>query len=505
MERDGNNRSLWQTVEIKKGETEEAIKIRYDVIIAGAGITGITLGYLLQKAGKNCLIVEAENVAFGTTGGTTAHINTFYDSPYDQVISDYGEDNAKLLAQTGPEVISQIKTIISDHRIDCGFSDVDSYVFALDGKQTEKLDKMFDATKKVGIPTEKVSDNPYPIPFDSIIKISGQAQFHPTKYVKAVLNEFLKLGGKIIQGQKVLTTAENDSGVEVETSGGKYEAQNFVWATHVVPNINRMNFLAAPYRSYVLAFTLKSGEYPKSQAADMCEPYHYYRTQEIDGQNYIIAGGEDHKTGHEEDPEKCFLNLENYVRQYFDIDQITNRWSSQYYTPTDGLPFLGKSPGDNHTFWATGYDGNGMTFGTLSAMIISDLILEKVNKYEQLFNPSRLNVKAGAVDTLKETADAVFHLIGDKFTAEKIESVAEINNGEGKTVSLNGKTLSIYRDVEGTIHALKSACTHMGGNVNWNDTEKSWDCPCHGARFGIDGNVLNGPATVALEKVDLDN
>ncbi|MEC5156120.1 FAD-dependent oxidoreductase [Chryseobacterium sp. MP_3.2] len=504
MKRDGENRSLWQDVQMPSSKPMNEDK-NYDVIIAGAGISGITAGYLLQKSGKKCLIIEADNIGFGTTGGTTAHINTFYDAQYDQVIADFGEENAQLLAQTGPEVINQIKSIIAEHHIDCEFADRDSYIFSLDKDQTKKLDDLFEATQKVGIPTERISSNPFPIPFDTIIKIKDQAQFHPTKYIEAVSEEFLKMGGTISLGKKVTEVSEKDKMVEVKTDNFTYKTQDFIWATHVIPNMNRMNFLAAPYRSYVLAFTLQSDDYPEAQGADMYEPYHYYRTQEIDGQKYIIAGGEDHKTGQEENPEERFENLENYVRQYFDVDKITHRWSSQFYTPTDGLPFIGKSPGDEHIYWATGFDGNGMTFGTLSAMMISDCIIGKANKYEKLFNPSRLNVKAGIADTLKETADAVFHLIADKFTAEKIENLEQIKNGEGKTVSLQGKTLSVYRDESGKLFAVKSSCTHMGGTIGWNKTEKSWDCPCHGARFDIEGKVLNGPATVDLEKIELPN
>lgn len=503
MKRDGENKSLWQDVQVPSSISLHP-DIHYDVIIAGAGITGITLGYLLQKSGKNCLIIEAQNIGFGTTGGTTAHINTFYDAQFDQVMDSLGEDKAKLLSQTGPEVIRQIKTIIEELQIDCEFDDRDSYVFSLDKDQTEKLDSMFEATKKVGIPTDRVSENPFPIPFDSIIKIEGQAQFHPIKYIKAVSEEFVKLGGSILQNEKVTEISEDDNIIDVHTSLSKYKASDFIWATHVVPNINRMNFLAAPYRSYVLAFTLKSGNYPQAQGQDMCEPYHYYRTQQIGGKQFIIAGGEDHKTGHEENPEERFAKLESYVRQYFNIDEITNSWSSQFYTPVDGLAFIGKEPGNDHIYWATGYDGNGMTFGTLSAMIISDMILRKENKYENLFSPSRFNVAASLKDTLQENADAVFHLIKDKFTAEKINSLSEINIDEGKTISLEGKTMSVYRDLTGQLHAVSSACTHMGGNIGWNDTEKSWDCPCHGARFDIDGRLLNGPAIKNLDKIVLE-
>lgn len=500
MKRDGANKSLWQDVEMPN-LFQSSAENTYDVIIAGAGITGITAGYLLQKRGKKCLIIEADNIAFGTTGGTTAHINTFFDAQYDYIINDFGEEKAKLLAQVGPEVLSLIKSNIAENQIDCEFEMRDAFVFALDKKQTKELDKMFDATMKVGIPIERVDENPFPIPFDSIIKIDNQGQFHPTKYVKALSEVFQQMGGVIKTGERVKNVSEKDNFVEIETDQSKYKAQDFMWATHVIPNLNRMNFLAAPYRSYVIAFTLKSGEYPQAQGSDMEKPYHYYRCQEIDGKKYMIAGGEDHKTGHEENPKERFENLEKYVRQHFDVDEVTHRWSSQFYTPVDKLPFIGKSPGDDHIFWATGYDGNGMTFGTLSAMLISDLILGKENKYEELFDPSRLNVKAGIKDTLKENADAVFHLIKDKFTSDKIDSLDEIKTNEGKTVTFDGDTLSIYRDAKGEVFAIKSACSHMGCNIGWNNSEKSWDCPCHGARFDIHGNVLNGPATNGLEKV----
>lgn len=502
MKRDGKNKSLWQSVDMKKCIPEN-MAIKYDVIIAGAGITGITAGYLLQRAGKRCLIIESENIGFGTTGGTTAHINTFYDAQYDQVINDFGEEEAKLLAETGPEVIAQIKTIIDELHIDCEFDSRDAYVFSLDDDQTERLNKMFEATKRVGLPIEKVITNPFPIPCNEVVKIGNQAQFHPMKYVKAVSEAFSRIGGSIITGEMVTEVSEKEEALVVKTSLSEYHAVDFMWATHVVPNINRMNFLAAPYRSYVVAFTLKDGNYPKAQGSDMSEPYHYYRTQEIDGKQFIIAGGEDHKTGHEDDPEARFMKLKNYVRQYFNIDEITHRWSSQFYTPVDGLPFIGKEPGKNHIFWATGFDGNGMTFGTLSAMVITDLILDKENKYVKLFDPSRLNVAASIKDVLKENADAVFHLIKDKFTAEKIDNLSEIKNDEGRTISLDGKTMSVYRDTEGVLHAVSSACTHMGGNVGFNNTEKSWDCPCHGARFDIDGSLLNGPASKDLEKIEI--
>ncbi len=502
MKRDGQNRSLWQTVDMPDFFVENSSE-KYDVIIAGAGITGLTLGYILQKAGKKCLIIEAENIGFGTTGGTTAHINTFFDAQYDTVIKDFGEDKAKLLAQVGPEVIAFMSETIMVEGIDCDFvTGMESYVFAVDEEQKKELEDFYDGCKTVGMPVEVTEHNPWPIPAEKVIKICGQAQFHPTRYLRALSQKFMELGGTILEGYKVQEVKEVDD-VEVKTASSTFLATDFIWATHVVPNINRMNFLAAPYRSYAIAFTLKTGEYPLALGEDFYEHYHYFRIQKEGDETFVILGGEDHKTGQEDIPDARFAALEEYARKYFDVDEIAYHWSSQYYTPTDSLPFIGLSPGDHHIYWATGYDGNGMTFGTAAGLIISDLILTGDSKYKDLFDPSRMNVKAGFADTVKESADAVFHLIKDKFTPEKIHSLDEIKPGEGKTVFYDSKTMSIYRDASGTIYGVESACTHMGCNVSWNSAEATWDCPCHGARYNIQGEVLNGPATKNLKKIQL--
>lgn len=228
-----------------------------------------------------------------------------------------------------------------------------------------------------------------------------------------------------------------------------------------------------------------------------------FRTHVIDGEKYLILGGEDHKTGHG-NPEAAFQNLEKYANQYFKVKAVPYRWSAQYYVPVDGLPYIGKMPmGDERTYIATGFNGNGMIFGTLSAKIIADLILGRENPYAELFDPARIKPIAGFTEFVKENADVAYHFLADRLSSEAIESFKEIKPGEGKVVDFEGEKLAVYKSPNGKIKALSPVCTHAGCIVGFNPVEQSWDCPCHGGRFDLDGRVISGPPQKDLESIKL--
>jgi Rieske Fe-S protein len=253
-----------------------------------------------------------------------------------------------------------------------------------------------------------------------------------------------------------------------------------------------------------LGITLTDDRYPQELIYDMQEPYHYFRTHVIGDNKILIVGGEDHKTG-QDDPEEAFSKLIEYVNTYFPVGEIIYKWSSQYYIPTDGLPYIGHFPGQaDGSFVATGFNGNGMIFGTLSGCIISDIILGRKNEFVELYQPSRIKPIAGFKEFVKENANAVWHLISDRFSAEKIESLKEIQNGSGCLIDHDGKRLAVYKDENGKVHALNPTCTHAGCIVKWNQDEKSWDCPCHGGRYTIEGKILCGPPTKDLQKLKIE-
>ena len=502
--RDGFTESPWQSI-----GSERLVKHQHDpaetygAIIVGAGLTGISTGLFLQKAGQRCIILEAGTIGYGTTGGTSAHLNTFFDATYPEIESDFGADAAKLVADSGKEALSTIKDFVDTYHIECDFEYKGAYLFSENEKETKMLLDILESSRKAGIEVIEYQDNGVPVPFQLAVHFVDQGQFHPLKYTYALAEEFVKLGGVILEHSFVKDTTFEDGAhtalLEQESIIGK----NLVWATHIPPGITPFSFRCAPYRSYVLGVKLKNDAYPLGLSYDMQEPYHYFRTHEIKGQKYLIIGGEDHKTGHG-NPEEAFEALEAYANKYYRVESVPYRWSSQYYVPIDGLPYIGLLSGaPDHTYVATGFNGNGMTFSTLSAKIISDQILGRENKYEQLYSPSRIKPIAGFTEFVKENADVAWHFIADRFSTEDLDSLKDLQPEQGVIAEIKGEKVAVYKDEQGKVTALSPTCTHAGCTVAFNAAEKSWDCPCHGGRFDTNGKVITGPPRKDLEQVKL--
>jgi glycine/D-amino acid oxidase-like deaminating enzyme len=345
MFRDGANESLWQNNMQSYSPKHKVIPEQVvDVLIVGGGITGLSTALALQKAGKQCLLIEANTIGFGTTGGTTAHLNTFLDNTYDQIEKDFGEKAAQLVFQATTEAIESIKRNVEEYNIDCGFEYKDGYLFSQNDKQTEALDKICKASFRAGLTMEYTNSIPLPIPFEKAVVFNKQAQIHPTKYIYKLAETFENAGGWLLQNCRA-ESFENNSLAEAKTSMGVIRARKLIFATHIPPGINLLHFRCAPYRSYAMAIKLNDGLYPDALVYDMHEPYHYYRTQEINGSTYLIAGGEDHKTGHSENTEFCFKKLDSYLSKYFDIEEIAFKWSSEFFEPADRLAYIGHLPG----------------------------------------------------------------------------------------------------------------------------------------------------------------
>jgi Rieske Fe-S protein len=253
-----------------------------------------------------------------------------------------------------------------------------------------------------------------------------------------------------------------------------------------------------------MAVKLKGDNYPNGLAYDMYDPYHYHRTQVIDGENYLIVGGEDHKTAHQENTEACFDHLEAYIRKHYQVESIPFRWSSQYFEPSDGLAYIGHLPGAHENVYvATGFSGNGITYSHIAAISLCDIITRGDSDFKEVFNPARAKPVAGFTNFIKENADVVKEFVAKRFESEKIKGMAELAPGEGKLVKFEGQNIALYKDEQGGIHAVDPVCPHAFCVVGWNSAEKSWDCPCHGSRFSVDGEVLTGPTHTNLQKVHI--
>ncbi len=504
--RDGALESIWQqsassNLQVNTLDTNRI----YDAVVIGGGITGVTTAFLLQKSGKQVVLIDAANIGFGTTGGTTAHLSTILDATYDEIIKDFNEEKAHLVAEVLREAIKFISDTSKSQTSETSFSALPAYYLARNDEEEKMLDDIVTSAKKVGMSMDYVSESEYRMNATKVAKIENQGQFNPIAYILSLASSFQQLGGIVIEGCRATGLEEGDE-IKVNTSVSSIRCRNVIYATHIPPGVNILHFRNAPYRSYVLAAKLKDGNYPKALAYDLEDPYHYYRSQEINGETYLIVGGEDHKTGHEDDTLMRFAALEEHVRQYFDVREISFRWSSQFFVPTDGLPYIGMLPGaGKNVYVATGFNGDGMMLGTVSAFVISDLINTGKSRYGELFSPSRVKPVAGFENFVKEAADVVGNLIGGRFSAKQIDSAAEMKNGDAKVVKLDGQVLALYKDEKGELHSLSSACTHIKCTVGWNNAEKTWDCPCHGSRFTYDGVMINAPARKDLEKIKTED
>jgi glycine/D-amino acid oxidase-like deaminating enzyme/nitrite reductase/ring-hydroxylating ferredoxin subunit len=500
--RDGQTVSLWQRYKASNGEDVSDFSApTYDVVIIGAGITGLTTAILLQEQGKRCIILEGHAIGFGTTGATTAHINTFYDTEYSQIEKDFGQEAAKIAADAAKESITLVQDLANRYGIDCDFECKDGITYSENQKETKELMDELEATRRAGVDVVEVRDNEIPVPFEFAILYKDQAQFHPLKYLNGLAKAFTQFGGVLIENAFVRNTSRQGNIHIAETDKGEVRGSNLVYATHLPPGITVFDSECAPYRSYVLGIKLKNGDYPKHLVYDQKDAYHYLRTHVIDGQPYLILGGADHKTGHG-DPEAAFASLEEWARTYYYVESVDYRWSSQYYMSVDGMPYIGEMPAsDNHVYVATGYNGNGMILGSIAGKIISDSIVGKESPYKQVFNPSRIKPVAGFQEFVKENVDVAYRFFADRLGAEDLDSFTEIEAGTGAVVEYQGEKLAVYKDAEGKVNLLSPTCTHMGCLVNFNPAEKSWDCPCHGGRYDLEGQVLTGPPRKNLKKI----
>jgi glycine/D-amino acid oxidase-like deaminating enzyme/nitrite reductase/ring-hydroxylating ferredoxin subunit len=504
----GSKNTFWinSAVPISYSQLQQNLDV--DVVVVGGGIAGVTTAYLLLKSGRSVAIVEDGYIGSGETGRTTAHIVNALDDRYYILEELFGEDGAKLAAESHTTAISQIEQIVVEENINCDFERLDGYLFLHQSDTIESLQKELEATQRAGIKTEWLEKVPgLPAQPGPCIKFPNQAQFHPMKYLKGVCDAIISMGGMIFTN----THAKKIQKTEITTSEGfKVKAKHIVVATNTpVNNVVAMHTKQAPYRTYVIGAKVPKGLLPKALWWDTgdknskyhTEPYHYVRLHNYDHQyDLLIIGGEDHKTGQDEDKlTDHFSELKNWAMTLFPIKSIEYKWSGQVMEPVDYLAFIGRNPMDSdNVYIITGDSGNGITHGTIAGIMICDMIGGKSNPWEKIYDPSRINT-ASAKEFIEENLNVVKQY-KDLFTGsdDKKEDLLPLNCG---TVIRSGiKKLALYRDDFGELHAYNAICPHLKCVVHWNQDEKSFDCPCHGSRFTCYGKVVNGPANADLSR-----
>ncbi|MEO5590228.1 MAG: FAD-dependent oxidoreductase [Gemmatimonadaceae bacterium] len=510
----GRSTPVWMTT----SDTPELPRLSHDLragaCVIGAGISGLTTAYLLARAGHAVVVIDDGPIGGGETGRTTAHLTTALDDRYYKIERLHGRDGARLAAESHSAAIIRIESIASLEDIDCDFERVDGYLFLGEGDSHKTLKRELRAAHRAGLADVELVDRAPPEFWNSgpALRFPRQAQFHPLKYLNGLARAILRDGGQIFTGAHAEEIVDGEPCRITTSEGHVITADDVVVATNSpVNDWVILHTKQSAYRTYVIAARVPSGEIPRALYWDTLDPYHYVRLHEIDSrldskktEEILIIGGEDHKTGQEDDADVRFDRLEKWMHERFPMaGPIEFRWSGQIMEPVDYLAFIGRNPGtDEHTYIASGDSGNGMTHGTIAGIILSDLIRRKQNPWSDLYDPSRKKLGA-TLEFLKENLNVAAQY-ADWATGGDVQSADEIEPGCGAVIRRGTRKIAAYKDTQGGVHLRSAVCTHLYCIVDWNSSEKTWDCPCHGSRFDPYGTVINGPAIVPLPEVEAD-
>ena len=490
--------------------------ITTDVLVIGAGISGLTTAYCLLEAGRNVVVVEDGFVGSGESGRTTAHLTYALDDRYYELEKIFGEHKTMLAGNSHAAAIEFIFRTVKLENIECDLRRVDGYLFLSANDKKETLEKEYESTKKMGLMTEMLSEIPAIQAEDGqwCIKFPDQGQLHILKYLKGLSEAIIRKGGKIYTQTKATDIDKKGA----KANGYSIKADHIVVATNTpINDMVTMHTKQWPYRTYVIGGLIKKGTLPYSLWWDtgdtesrwITDPYHYVRLVEHNEEyDLLIAGGEDHKTGQADDeniPEaNRYHRLIEWTRKRFpSLEKINYKWSGQVMEPVDDLAFIGRNPGDENIYIITGDSGNGMTHGTIGGMLITDLICGNKNDLEDIFSPSRVSMHT-TKDYLHEVSNMSAQYV-DWISPGDVKDADSLIAGQGGIVSSGLKKTAVYRDENNMLHAFTAVCPHLGCIVQWNGDEKTFDCPCHGSRFTKEGKVINGPAIHDLKKVAIKN
>ncbi len=502
----GRSTSVWMaTAEVPHYEPLQQ-DAQADACVIGAGIAGLTTAYLLAREGRRVIVIDAIGVGAGETGRPTAH---FFppDEWYAGVERMFGELGAQQVADSYATATAMVEAIARIEHIDCEFERLDGYLFARPENGFRDLQAEYEAALRAGVQADLLERVPS-LPFDTgqCVRYARQAQFHPLKYLAGLAHAVVRQRGRIHGRTRAMSIADAGRLKRVRTTGGDILARDVVVATHTPFNDRlTMHTKQAAYRTYVVGLRVPRGSLPRLLLWDTGDPYYYVRLETPDPQaadDILIVGGADHKVGQDEHPSHRYDDIERWTRAHFPMaTELAYRWSGEIMEPADGLAYLGRDAGgESHVHVITGDSGNGMTHCTIGAMIATNAILGRPNRWAALYAPAR-PVMRGIGEFVTEQVNTLAQY-ADWVTRGEIDSATELAPGEAAILRDGPRKLAVHRDDEGVLHAVSATCTHLGCVVHWNADERSWDCPCHGSRFDVDGEVLHGPAASKLAPVD---
>jgi glycine/D-amino acid oxidase-like deaminating enzyme/nitrite reductase/ring-hydroxylating ferredoxin subunit len=491
------NRSLW----LATAPPEPAFPMldrdhHADVCVVGAGITGLTTAWLLQRAGARVVVVERDLVGAGVTGFTTGKVTSLHGMRYADLERRFGENTARVYAEANQAGVETVARLAAELSIECDLRRMPAYTYVESSDGADEIEAEAGAAARAGLPASVVGETSLPFEIAAGVRVDDQIHFHPRRYCAGLAGALAE-----VHERSLVTNVEVGRTCTVHTASGTVTADRVVLATQI-PFLDEGLFFAKtwPARSYAVAAPMDDPPCGMYISAD--EPTRSIRPH-FGERSWLIVGGEGHKVGHDPQTSARYEALEEWTRERFAV-QAEHRWSAQDHMPSDGLPYIGKiSKGNDRIVVATGFQKWGLSTASFAAHILTDLVNGRPNAWAEVFDSTRLDIARSAVGFAKENLDVARHFVGDRVANLWTSSVDDLAAGQGAVLREDGKPVAAFRDEEGGLHRVSAVCTHLGCHVSFNEAERSWDCPCHGSRFDIDGGVLDGPALEGLEPVDM--
>lgn len=501
--------SCWYQPDESLGSLQQAALDRNaeaEVVVVGAGITGMSVAYHLSLQGKSVMVLDDGNVGSGMTGRTSAHLSYALDDGYAKIAACHGQQGARLAAESHRRAVEVIEQTVEREGIDCQFQRLDGYLFNPPGQaEAQNLQDELDAARHAGLEVDWVDSAPG-LGVGRCLRFPNQAQFHPLLYLAGLVRATQKRGVRIFTQTRVTEIKGGESGHVLTASGLRVNARQIVVATNTPIN-NRVfvHTKQAAYMTYMVGLRVPAGAVAQALFWDTLEAYHYARLvpkAAQGGQDLLIVGGQDHKVGQGEEYARRFSELVGWARERWPQAGVVDfQWSGEVFEPVDFLGFIGANPGsEENVYVATGDSGHGLTHGTIAGLLLTDLICGRDNPWQSLYDPSRISPWTAA-DFAGENLNTAAQYV-DWFSSGEVDDAEKIPAGGGAVLRQGLQKRACYRDEQGQLFQYSAVCPHLAGLVRWNSLEKTWDCPCHGSRFDRHGLVQVGPANADLKSLD---
>lgn len=494
-------KSIWQNKVFSHQFPTPQQEEHVDIAIIGGGICGVTTAALLSHHGFTIGLYEGQSIGLSNTGKSTGNLYSLVDTPLQELSKRYHYETISNVLQTRAKALDLIENFILEYKIDCSFKRVPWTLYSATREMDEYITKEFEEASKLNLEAELLNEN-----HPALQKLNGrmglrirnQAQFNPYAYVNELAQKINSQNTRIYENTRIQKIEKHEVGHKLTAKNTVIYAKKVIHATHTPLDFSPLQTLVAPYREYGIAKEMNNDTFEDGIYWGYYEDEHLFsvRKHKIDNKDYIIMIGGPHKVGQGNGNDSLKLLHTNLNKLNFSFNESEPfEWSGQHFRSTDDLPFIGEGY-EKDTYLCTGFSTDGLIYGTVSAMIFKDLILNYQNAYSEVFKPHRVS-SLGSKKFVSENFNVIQQYVWDYF---KSNQAIHPETGQGTIQNYKGRKYAVSKNESGEPLVCSAICTHLGCVVHWNDSEKSWDCPCHGSRFNHKGEVLEGPALKDLDE-----